>query len=93
MLPVSPGREIAALMVRLMEQRYRDGEPFLRGVHPKAHGCARATFTVKSDLPEDLRVGVFAKPGVSYAAVVRFSNAAALVGPDVQESVEDGVTA
>lgn len=85
-------REIAELMVRLMEQRYRDGKPFLRGVHPKAHGCARATFTVKPGLPEDLRVGVFANPGVSYDAVVRFSNAAALIGPDVQDSVKDGVT-
>ena len=85
-------REIAQLMVRLMEHRYGGGKPFLRGVHPKGHGCARAMFTVKSDLSADLRVGVFASPGVTYDAVVRFSNAAALVGPDVQDSVKDGVT-
>jgi catalase len=85
-------REIAELMVQLMEQRYKNDQPFLRGVHPKAHGCARATFTVKPGLPEDLRVGVFANPGVSYDAVVRFSNAAALKGPDVQDVVKDGVT-
>jgi hypothetical protein len=84
-------QEIADLMVKLLEQRYGDGKPFLRGVHPKSHGCARATFTVHADLPKHLRVGVFATPGVSYDAVVRFSNAAALVGPDVQELVTDGV--
>jgi len=85
-------REIADLMTRLMEQRYGGGKPFLRGVHPKAHGCARATFTVNPGLPEDLRVGVFAHPGASYDAVVRFSNAAAIVGPDVKDVVKDGVT-
>ncbi len=83
--------EIAELMVKLLEQRYRDGKPFLRGVHPKAHGCARATFTVNADIRDELRVGVFASPGASYEAVVRFSNAAALVGPDIQDMVKDGV--
>ena len=86
-------QKIADLMVELLEQRYRDGKQFLRGVHPKAHGCARATFTVNAerDLPNDFRVGVFASPGASYEAVVRFSNAAALVGPDVQDFVNDRV--
>ena len=73
------------MMVKLLEQRYLSKPPFLRGVHPKAHGCAKATFTIRSDIPEDLRIGVFANPGASYEAVVRFSNAAALVGPDVTE--------
>lgn len=84
-------QEIAELMVKLLEQRYGPGKPFLRGVHSKAHGCARATFTVCPDLPEHLRVGAFAVPGATYEAVVRFSNAAALVGPDVQDLVKDGV--
>ncbi len=76
-------RETAELMVCLMEQRYRDGTPFLRGVHPKGHGCARATFTVNANLPEELRPGVIADPGARYDAVVRFSNAAAVMRPDV----------
>src|SRR5690606_9157704 len=83
--------EIADLMEKLLDQRYGQGKPFLRGVHPKAHGCARATFTVHAHLPEDLRVGVLAQPGATYEAFVRFSNAAALVGPDVQDIVKDGV--
>ncbi len=81
-------QEIAELMVKLLEHRYR-GKQFLRGVHPKAHGCARATFTVNANLSDDLRVGMFANPGTSYEAVVRFSNAAALFGPDVQ-NIDDG---
>jgi hypothetical protein len=84
-------QQIAALMVTLMEQRYRAGEPFLRGVHPKAHGCARATFTVNPNISEDLRVGLFARPGATYEAVARFSNAAALLGADVKDVVKDGV--
>ena len=84
--------EIGALIVKLLDQRYRDGKPCLRGVHPKAHGCAQATFTVNDDIPDELQVGIFAHAGASYEAVVRFSNAAALVGPDVQDTIKDGVT-
>ena len=55
----------------------------LRGVHPKSHGCVQASFTVNADVPPALQVGLFAQPGRQFAAVVRFSNAAALEGPDV----------
>ncbi|MGZ8311465.1 MAG: hypothetical protein ACXWUR_05320, partial [Allosphingosinicella sp.] len=48
-------------------------EPARRGPHPKAHGCVTATFRVLPDLPEDLRKGLFARPG-EYAALIRFSN-------------------
>jgi hypothetical protein len=41
-------QEIADLMVKLLEQRYLSKPPFLRGVHPKAHGCAKATFTIRA---------------------------------------------
>jgi hypothetical protein len=84
--------KIAHLMVQLLEKRYRDGAPCLRGVHPKAHGCARATFTVHANIPDALRVGLFADAGACYEAVVRFSNAAALVGPDCQDVPRNGVT-
>ncbi|AMY10849.1 Catalase [Luteitalea pratensis] len=85
--------EIAGLMRQLLEKRYGSAPPCLRGVHPKAHGCARATLTVNADLPDGLRVGLFADAGASYEAVVRFSNAAALVGPDCQDTVKNGVLA
>ncbi|MBN8995825.1 MAG: catalase family protein [Rhizobiales bacterium] len=47
--------------------------PALRDAHAKAHGCVRATFTVDDDLPQNLRVGLFAAP-TSYKAWIRFSN-------------------
>jgi hypothetical protein len=41
-------------------------------------------------LPEALRVGVFAKPGRKYDAWIRFSNAAAVVGPDLTPGLPAG---
>jgi catalase len=79
-------REIADLMVKLLDQRYRDKPQTLRGVHPKSHGCAHASFQIECDIPDDYRMGLFALPGAAYAADIRFSNAAALVGPDVDDS-------
>ena len=65
-----------------MKQRDSGDRPVLRGVHPKDHGCVQSTFRIADDLPEELRVGVFAKPGTEYPAWIRFSNAAVLVGAD-----------
>ena len=48
--------ETTELTVKLIEKRYRP----LRGVHPKSHGCVKATFTINSDLDPTLRVGLFA---------------------------------
>lgn len=75
--------EITDLTVQLMKRRYDEqGQPALRGVHPKSHGCVKARFDVLDDVPEQLQHGLFSKPA-SYEAVVRYSNAAALVGPDL----------
>jgi hypothetical protein len=49
--------------------------PAMRDAHAKGHGCVRANFAVRPNLPEPLRVGVFAQPR-SYSAWVRFSNGA-----------------
>jgi len=76
--------EIGRLMVELLDQRYPDGMA-RRGVHPKTHGCIRASFTINPDIPENYRVGLFATPGKTYEAWVRFSNATPLLAPDVDE--------
>jgi hypothetical protein len=65
-----------------LRRRYAKAPRFLRGVHPKDHGCVRATFTVLKDLPPEYRVGVFADPGRRFQAEIRFSNAAAVVEAD-----------
>jgi hypothetical protein len=85
--------QIAAIVVsteKQLHRRYATNPPFLRGVHPKDHGCVEATFEVLEDLPPEYRVGVFEKPGRQYRAEIRFSNAAPLRGPD-SERVEEKV--
>jgi hypothetical protein len=57
----------------------------LRGVHPKDHGCVEATFTVSPALPPQYQVGVFRKPGETFRAAIRFSNAAPLKDDDAAE--------
>ncbi|MFC5624738.1 SRPBCC family protein [Algoriphagus winogradskyi] len=52
---------------------YKD-KKMLRQVHTKMHGCVKATFAVEKDLPEELKVGVFAGNPRKYNAWVRFSN-------------------
>lgn len=52
---------------------YQD-KKMLRQVHTKMHGCVKASFTVEKDLPEELKVGVFAGEPKDYHAWVRFSN-------------------
>ncbi|WP_245460500.1 catalase [Rhizobium leguminosarum] len=62
----------------------RSTGPGLRGQHYKQHGCVFATFEVLADLPERLKIGVFAKPK-AYTAYIRFSNGAQLddTKPDI----------
>ena len=74
--------EASTLMGELVDRRYTDKQRFLRGVHPKDHGCVEATFAVADALPPEFQVGVFKKPGDIFRAVIRFSNAAPLVTDD-----------
>jgi Catalase len=47
--------------------------PAWRDAHAKAHGCVKADFSVKADIPADLRRGVFAATRL-FTAWIRFSN-------------------
>jgi hypothetical protein len=78
--------ELVDLTGKLLEQRYGAGSGDTmarRAVHPKAHGCVMADFAINSDIPEKYRVGVFATPGKTYKAWIRYSNATGTVTPDV----------
>lgn len=57
---------------------------FERGGNTKTHGLVRATFTVRDDLPDHLRKGIFANQR-SYPAYIRFAGP----GPDVPEDIRD----
>jgi catalase len=59
----------------------QSGPLYRRDAHAKAHGCLTATFTVRDDLPDAMRTGVFV-PGHQYKAWIRFSNGNAAVQPD-----------
>src|SRR4051795_6975830 len=47
--------------------------PARRDAHAKAHGCVKADFSVKANIPVELRRGVFAATR-SFSAWIRFSN-------------------
>jgi hypothetical protein len=57
---------------------------FERGGNTKTHGIVRAEFTVRDDLPEHLRRGIFAEPK-TYRAWVRFSGPGPYITPDIDD--------
>jgi catalase len=58
---------------RRIAQQKNPSAALKRGFHAKGTGV-KAKLKVRSDLPENLRVGLF-QPGAAYEALVRFSNA------------------
>jgi hypothetical protein len=57
---------------------------FQRGGNSKTHGVVRAEFTVRDDLPDHLRRGIFARPA-TYRAWVRYSGPGPFVTPDIDD--------
>jgi len=74
--------QIADITRELLKKRYPSPEQVLRGVHPKSHGCVRATFEVLADVDSRLQVGLFSRPA-TYEAMIRYSNASAVVAHDL----------
>ena len=66
-----------------MRRLWRPGH-FERGGNTKTHGIVRAEFTVRDDLPEHMRRGIFAEPR-TYRSWVRFSGP----GPYVTADIDD----
>jgi hypothetical protein len=66
-----------------MRRTYRPGT-FERGGNTKTHGIVRAEVTVRDDLPEHMRRGIFATPR-TYPAYVRFSGP----GPNLPSDIRD----
>ena len=66
-----------------MHRLWRVGD-FQRGGNTKTHGIVRAEFTVRDDLPEHLRRGIYAQPR-TYRAWVRFSGP----GPYITADIDD----
>jgi hypothetical protein len=90
-IPPNEAEEIAELskLATKLQDRRRDNDPtqndtLLRGVHPKSHGCVMAQFTVDDEVDASRRVGLFATPGKTYEAWIRYSNAAVLREDDLK---------
>lgn len=77
--PLPNEEDLIQQLLALREKRVERGPEgaFVRESHPKHHGCVQARFIVESELPEDLRVGVFGR-AQAYSAWIRFSNASGL---------------
>jgi hypothetical protein len=70
------GEKEAIEKLQALHLKVHEGQatgPKLRGQHPKQHAGVWATFSVARDIPNEMRVGIFAQPR-SYTALVRFSN-------------------
>ena len=52
------------------------GDYAARGAHAKGHACVKAYFEVETKLEEQLRHGVFSRPGQVFKSWIRFSNGA-----------------
>ncbi|HWR92092.1 MAG TPA: catalase family protein [Desulfobacterales bacterium] len=70
-------------MVKVAVERMRPRKGRIRrGQHAKATGCVQGVFTIRDDVPDDLRHGVFHRPDRSFQTIVRFSNSSETIGPD-----------
>ena len=75
--------KLIAEMVKVAVERMKPQQGRIRrGQHAKATGCVRGVFTIRDDVAEDLRHGVFHQPNRSFQAIVRFSNSAETLDPD-----------
>lgn len=74
---------IIDLMSDQMRGHFKPGA-YERGGNTKTHGILKATVTIRDDLPEHCRQGIFAE-AKEYDAYVRFSGP----GPDVPSDIRD----
>jgi len=84
-------KETSDLTVKLLEKRYIEkNKKVLRGVHPKSHGCVKAILEINADIDKGLQLGLFREPSKKYDVIIRFSNASALVTPDIDDNGDHG---
>jgi hypothetical protein len=71
---------ITDLLIGHLKIQYRD-QSTLRDTHTKSNGLVKARFQVLSDLPDELRIGLFGKPR-TYDCWIRFSNSDSFISND-----------
>ncbi len=75
--------DIIDQMADQMRGNFKPGR-YERGGNTKTHGLLRATVTIRDDLPEHMRRGIFATPR-SYPAYIRYAGP----GPDEPADIDD----
>lgn len=69
-------RAIEQISLTLLKDDYPGNiRPAKRDAHAKHHGCVKAEFMVETNLPDELKVGIFREPR-TFPTWVRFSNGA-----------------
>jgi catalase len=77
--------QLIELTLRTLRKKYLTG-PQLRDTHAKGLAVVRGTFTIDSNLPADLRVGLFKEPK-AYKCILRFSNTDPNPKPDLSKDM------
>jgi hypothetical protein len=70
----------------VMKEYVKQNKRAFRDAHPRGIGCVEASFTVDPKLPAKYQTGVFATPGKSYDAIIRFSSSLGPVGDEVKDA-------
>ncbi len=70
---IAPEEEAGIKKLLKLQMMFMKADETRRGQHGKSHGCVRARFRVRAELPAELRVGLFQAAG-EYAGLIRFSN-------------------
>jgi hypothetical protein len=76
-------QDIINTMGAQMRRLWERGD-FQRGGNTKTHGIVRAELTIRDDLPQHLRHGIFAEPR-TFRAWVRFSGPGPYITPDIED--------
>lgn len=76
-------QDIITTMTAQMRRLWVAGD-FQRGGNTKTHGIVRGEFTVRDDLPEHMRRGIYAEPR-TYPAWVRFSGPGPYISTDIDD--------
>ncbi len=80
-------RKLGDELINLVKKEYTtQGKRAFRDAHPRGIGCVEANFTVDPNLPAKYRTGVFASPGKSYDALLRFSSSLGPAGDQVKDA-------
>ena len=79
-------KQIVKLLQNQMLRIYENETKQLRQIHPKMNGCVKAEFIIESNLPEELKVGIF-KEAKSFPAWIRFSNGNTKPLPDWKKDI------